>query len=249
MIRGLYTAAAGMMTNIIRQQANTNNLANVATIGYKEDSTVYTPAPEMAIGDPTAARPRILGPLATGIEVSGVETNLAPGSLKETNNPFDFALDGEGFFTVQSETGQRYYTRNGAWDRDATGRLVTSTGELVLGEHGPIQLPEGQVVVAGDGSISVDGQFVDRLQLSTFPDGTVIQKVGNTLFEPTDANIQPVAAQNVTVMQGYVETSNVDEVRAMVEMMSALRAYEAEQRTLQIQDQALGLAVSELGKV
>lgn len=256
MIRGLYTAASGMMANIIRQMATTNNLANVSTPGYKEDSPVSTGFPALSISDPAYSSrfPEVpwlpsIGDLGTGVAISGVETNLSPGPLKQTGNSLDFALDGQAFFTVQTEDGTTCYTRNGAWGRDAMGRLVTADGYLVLGERGPILLPDGSVTATEDGTIVVDGQVVDRLRLADFPDGTTLHKMGNCLFAPVDPGVQPIAPQGATVYQGFLEGSNVDEVRAMVEMMAALRSYEAEQRALSIQNQTLGLAVNELGQV
>lgn len=256
MIRGLYTAASGMVANVLRQQATTNNLANLSTVGYKEDTPVATALPQMPIADPRGADrwPLVpwlpsIGNLGTGTIISGVETNLEQGILKQTGNPFDFALNGTAFFVVQADDGQTYYTRNGSWMRDATGRLVTADGYRVMGERGPIVLPEGDISVSEDGTVIVGGNVVDQLRLVDFPDGTTLEKIGHSLFAPVDASAQPIRGQGSTVHQGYLEASNVDEIRSMVEMLSALRAYEAQQRALKLQDQALGLAVSELGRV
>jgi flagellar basal-body rod protein FlgG len=244
-----------MMSSTIRQQAATNNMANVSTNGYKADNTVYGSFPELLLGNKSAGETNrtgllaSIGSLSMGNVVTGIETDLTPGSFKQTGNPLDLAIDGEAFFTVMGQNGQTYYTRNGALTTDANGTLVTASGELVLGEGGPITLPQGDVMVSDDGTISVGGAQVGKLRLATFPDGTVLEKVGNTLFSPTDANVQPTPANGASVCQGFIEASNVDSTRTMVEMMSALRAYEVEQRVLKQQDQALGLAVNELGKV
>ncbi|MGQ9674412.1 MAG: flagellar basal-body rod protein FlgF [Chloroflexota bacterium] len=255
MIRGLYTAASGMMANIIRQQATTNNLANVNTPGYKEDAPLPVAFPEMLVASvggvsrfPAVPWYPPVGDLGTGIVIGGVETNLSQGSLKETSNSLDLAIDGEAFFAVQAENGATYYTRNGAFARDATGRLVTADGFLVLGEMGPFQLPEGEVTVAEDGTVAVDGHAAGRIRVVEFSDGTVLQKMGNCLFAPVGGE-QPATAVNSSVRQGFLEMSNVDAARSMVEMMSALRSYEAEQRALSVQNQTLGLAVNELGRV
>ena len=255
MIRGIYTAAAGMMANVIRQQATTNNLANISTPGYKEDSPVAAAYPQMLILGPnglgpfpTASSLSGIGDLGTGVMINGVETNLAQGPLKQTGNPLDFSLSGEAFFVVQSPGGDTYYTRNGAWAKDALGRLCTPDGYLVMGESGPITVPEGGITVSEDGTIAAEGETIGRLRIATFPDGTVVEKVGSCLFAPA-GGAQAIPAQDFAVHQGYLEASNVDEVRSMVEMISALRSYELQLRTISIENQTLQLAVNELGKV
>lgn len=244
-----------MMANVIRQQATTNNLVNISTPGYKEDAPVAEAYPQMAILDPagTSRFPAIpwsssIGDLNTATVISGVQTNLAQGPLRQTGNALDLALSGEAFFAIQGPDGATYYTRNGSFVKDALNRLCTADGNLVLGENGPIQLPEGDISVMEDGTVVVGGTMAGKIRVVTFPDGTVVQKMGNTLFS-TVGDVQPVAAVDHIVLQGYLEGSNVDEVRAMVEMMSALRSYETQQRIISMQNQTLGLAVNELGKV
>ena len=253
MIRGIYTATAGMVTNVTRQQATINNLTNMTTPGYKEDVTIRTSKPEMLIANPAygsnpGSTTASLGTLGTGIMVDSIETNLSQGALKETGHYLDFAIDGTGFFTVQGADGQTYYTRNGSFVRDAQGQVVTSTGEFVLGNNGAIVLPEGEIQALADGTLLVDGNPVDQLRLAGFADGATLEKMGNSLFRALDGAL-PGPDMQSTVYQGYLESANVDEVRSMVDMMSAMRAYETEQKVLSMQDQVLGMTVSELGRV
>jgi len=251
MIRGLYTAAAGMLSNMLRHESIIQNLSNVRTIGYKADRTTVKDFPSLLLTqvykDESGAE---IGTAGTGVALSKVVTNFESGPLKQTDIPLDFAVDGDGFFRVQTQDGIRY-TRNGQFHRDSDGRLVDSNGNLVLGRGGgPITLPAGQLTVSLNGQVFVDEAQVGELGLAQFTNKDDILKVDETLFTGRDG-VQPqlMTAAQTRIYQGYLEDSNVDSSQSITEMMSVLRAYEASQRMLRYQDQINEQTVSELGRV
>jgi flagellar basal-body rod protein FlgG len=245
MLRGLYTAASGMMAQMTRQGIVANNLANATTPGYKQDIATQGFFQRLFLSrlDPAGASP--LGALGSSAGAVSAHADFAQGALSDTGGELDLALTGDGFFAVQTPDGLQV-TRNGAFGRDAEGRLTTTDGALVLGVDGPLTLPPGRVRVEGDGAISVDGQPAGRLQIVRF-EADQLDKVGAGRFAPrAGAAPQPATA---AVNQGFLEASNVDLTRAVTDMMAASRSYEANQRMLQIQDDLLGKAVNEVGRL
>jgi flagellar basal-body rod protein FlgF len=249
MIRGIYTAAAGLATATLRLGVVSNNIANATTPGYKQDRLPDEVGKALdlqkwAVDD----QGRPIGTIQLGPKVGVSELDLASGPIQETANPLDLALAGSGFFVVQSADGQTRYTRDGGFARDVDGTLRSRTGLPVLDDaNQPIVLPEGEIAVAADGTMLVDGAQVARLQLVDFAAGDQLNKVGNGQFEALNG-AQPQPAAAVQIYQGYLEGSNVDMTESMVATMSLVRAYEANQRLLQIQDDTLRRAVSEVGK-
>lgn len=256
MIRGLYTSSAGMQVEELRQETIANNLANLNTAGFKRDMAIVEARGGMKLwrtNNPTTANPLgptqnvAIGTLGTGVEVQRFAKVFEQGSLRQTDNPLDVALQGDGFFTVQAANGEHLYTRAGNFTLDQQGYLVDNDGQQVLGEHGPIHLGSGKVNITGDGTIQVDGRTVDRLALARFdnPDGT-LEKLGDTLFRFHGTGQPPVST--ALVKQGALEQANVNSVHEMVEMIAAMREYEANSKALQAHDQALGHAVNDVAK-
>lgn len=250
MIRGLYTAAAGMLTGLLRHESIVQNLANVRTVGYKADRATVTDFPSMLLAQIYKDQPgQEIGRAGTGVSLSNVVTNFETGPLKLTDHPFDFAVAGDGFFRVQTEDGTRY-TRDGRFHRDSDGRLVNVNGYPVLGSNGPLTLPKGLLTVSPTGDIFVDDNLVGQLSLAQFENTDDIVKTDDTTFVGRNG-VEPqlVAQADTQIYQGYLEDSNVDSAQAMTEMMSVLRAYQASQRMVQYQDQINSKTVSELGSV
>lgn len=265
MLRGLYTAGAGMITETLRTDTIANNLANVDTTGYKKDTMIseeFAPILLRRINDTSkgsdvtafkgfsaASQAPVVGPLGRGSLVSEIATNFEQGAFKTTGNTLDMAISGRGYFVVNTPQGQRY-TRNGSFSRSTAGQLVTSDGNAVLDTNGrPITLPgNGTVTVSADGRIYDDGQNqIAQLQLVDFADRRALLKQGSSLFYP-QAGAQPQAA-NGTVQQGLLESSNVNVVAEMVKLISNYRTYEADSKALTTQDSLLDKAVNEVGKV
>lgn len=254
MITGLYTSASGAVADFRRQMVVMNNLANVSTSGYKQEITELSEFSNLlmvegagaAINAPGAYD--LIGPLGTGTELVDVALDLTQGDLQETGNELDLAITGPGFFAVQTETGV-YYTRDGTFYRDALGRLTRADGGLLLGENGPITVGEGLILVDADGTVSVGGQVAGRIQLVDFDPQERLLSLGNNYLIAENPGAQPHPADQAAINQGFLERSNVDAARASVEMLAAMRSYEACLKMIQLQDQTLATAVSEVGQV
>lgn len=244
MLRGLQIAASGMLAQQVRHDVIANNLANADTTGYKADETVFRTALESAIWrhhDPYrgAEAPRV-GVLPFGTEVDEIHTDLRPGAITLTGRSLDVAIDGDGFFVVNTPQGERY-TRDGAFRQSADGTLVTADGMPVLGSRGVIRSAGVPVTIAPNGDVLANGQVLDRLR---------IVQVQNAVKEGANrfiGNAQPL--QQFSLQVGALERSNVSVVQAMVDMITAMRAYEASHRAVLAHDETLQRAVNDVGKV
>ncbi|MDZ7338312.1 MAG: flagellar hook-basal body protein [candidate division KSB1 bacterium] len=232
MIRGIEYSTEGMHATILAQDLIANNLANVSTAGYKS-SKLFISLLEQAEG---------------GFEFHSQEAlDLSQGALKKTDNPWDLALEGPGFFVVQSARGT-FLTRNGAFALDAEGNLVTHDGAFVLGERGKIAVGEG-VSISAKGEVIKDGVIIDRLRIVSFADARAIERCGQGLFAVPSENVVTEIPAETRVHQGYLEQSNVDPLREMVAMMYAFRLFEADAKALKSQDDTLGRAVNEVSQL
>ncbi len=250
MIRGIYTATTGLHTIALRLGIVSNNVANASTPGYKQDRLPE----EVGLGLDlvrlaAGLRGQPLGGLGLGPRAGQSQLDLGQGPMQETTNPLDLAVGGNGFFATRDAQGVTRYTRDGGFHLDPDGALLARDGAAVLDSAGqPIRLNAGMVQVAADGSMIVDGAAVAQLQVVEFAPGQELQKVGNGAFLAT-AGAVPQQSQTSQIYQGYLEGSNVDLSESMVNAMSLVRAYAANQRMLQVQDETLGRAVNEIGKV
>lgn len=171
-------------------------------------------------------------------------SDFSDGSLQQTGNPLDLGITGDGFFAVQTANGLGY-TRAGQFSLTPEGRLVDQEGRAIMGESGPIEINGTTVDIGEDGTISVDGQVVNRFSVSNFTSLANIPMEGN-LYKPEQALVEP--SGNYKVMQGYIEHSNVNIVQEMVELITAQRNYEANQKAVKTQDDALSKTVDQVGK-
>ncbi len=248
MVSGLRTAASAMDAQTERLAVLANNLANVTAAGYKADHPEFF---QLLTSPRAAGSVSPTGSAAPLPELPGevhTRTDFTPGPLRETGNPLDLALEGPGFFVLRGAGGQRL-TRAGTFTRSSTGQLVTLDGLPVLGADGqPLTLPErGRVTVDERGQVSVDGAQVGALLVVEPADRERLRKEAGTRFVvPPDLPLPP--ARETTVRQGAVELSNVNPILTLVEMIDALRVYEAAQRTAHGVDDTLRRAVNEVGR-
>jgi len=295
MLRGLNTAAAGMIASQRRHDTITNNIANLNTPGYKANFAVQRSFPEMLItlyggGGGTNAHRTVIGRMHTGVFAEEATALHLQGDLVETRNPSDFALisniqipgiqfdasgkfvtpEGErifqpqAMFAVRAPDGQERYTRNGKFTVDAAGQLVTPDGYLVLdSQRRPIRLdgsgtdvkvtPQGVLIDGFTGAplLDEDGQPLAFLIVRVDDPNRLIREGNGNFRLPEGDGLPPAAApeDGVEVLQGFVERSNVDPVQATVDLMSAARVYEANQRVVQFLDRSLEKAVNEVGRV
>lgn len=257
MVRGLFTAYTGMANEQKRLDIIANNLANAATVGYKEENVTnqaFDDVLTVKIRDNSEAyNDRPIGRMSLGVKLGEVYTNFAQGSLRQTGQTYHLALEGNGFFTVavtdrEGNTDIKY-TRNGSFTMTKDGYIVDTEGNRLMGEGGEIIIPSDavDVVVDSTGAIYADGNYVDTLLIADFEDYSYLIKSGDTMFEAVEgAVIMPATA---AIKQGYTEQSNVNVVSEMVEMIAVTRAYEANQKVIQSIDNTLDLAANSIGKI
>ncbi len=230
---------------MIRQDTLANNLANVNTAGFKKDTVIAQDFPSLLIrriGE-TTGRSQEIGRLGTGSAVRQIVTDYGAGAYKATENSFDLALGSDCFFSIETPEGVRY-SRNGAFSVDSEGRLVNTNGQPVLGAYGHIYI-DGAFVVDERGNVVQDGEIVDTLDIVRFPDKSMLVKVGDDLFSVV--NQEAEVAVNPQVLQGYLESSNVNAVKEMVDLITVVRAYEVMQKVVQAEDQTLDKLINQAG--
>lgn len=304
MLRGLYTATAGMIAQQRKQDTITNNISNINTPGFKQGNSVNRAFPEMLIsltaGQPGNKVSKPIGRINTGVLAEEDLSIYLQGDLEETKNPFDLALvsnitrDGNGnplppfdgagkyvgpdgqkvfqpqaFFTVLNEAGERRYSRNGKFTVNEASELITPEGYRVLGQDGqPIVLRDPTGAPVSNVKITPEGRFLDVVDGREFrnaanqPVSLLISQVanpnrmvreGNGVYRinPEDQGgvTQALGSEEIKIHQGYIERSNVDPTQSMIDMMAALRAYEANQKMVQFYDASLEKAVNEVGRV
>ena len=227
MERGLYIAASGMLAEQARQDLIAHDLANASTPGYKSDRVASRSFGEMLLTDTRSGR--TIGGLGLGTQIDAQVTDTSPGPLRDTGEPLDFAVEGLGYFAVRTSTAIRY-TRAGLYSASARGTLVTPAGDDVLG-------PGGQPIrIGADGRVGADEVGVVSLASARRQD--------DNLFTGT-----PRGAAPGTVRPGSLESSAVDPVHTMVEMLGSLRTFEAGQRVITTIDATLQKAANQVGSL
>jgi flagellar basal-body rod protein FlgG len=225
-----------------RHEVIANNLANSATPAFKRDDLALVP-------DSVAATTRSANVLSLPAGGAALQwTDYTQGHVQNTGRNLDAAINGPGFFVVQTPAGPRY-TRAGAFNVTNEGQLVGPSGAPVLGRNGPITVASSKVHLGTNGEIFDNGRLVDTLRIVDFPKPYRFFKEGAGLLVPLDQTIEPTPAQGFEVAPGALEASNVGVVQSMVAMIDVLRTYEAAQRAMQSVEQANQLATSDIGKV
>lgn len=250
MLKGIYSAASGMVAEMLRTDTIANNLANVNTNGYKKDIAVTQSFGDLLMSKIEGKEtPTEVGGVGTGAYVAEVAPTFTAGAYRDTGNPLDVAIEGAGFFTVQTPQGIRY-TRDGSFSFDAEGYLVTHDGYQVLGEQGPIQ-NTGKInqtfVIDQSGQVFAGKNLLDRLKVVGFPDSSTLQKEGNSLWQATSTGQD--LGEATKLRQGSLESSNVNPIGEMVNLITATRAYEINQKIIQTQDDSLSKSVNDVGRV
>jgi flagellar basal-body rod protein FlgF/flagellar basal-body rod protein FlgG len=225
---GFYAACTGLLTKIDALELTANNMANISTTGYKGQMEFYRSL-EASMGN------RPLSPLNQAVNdygvLGGAAVDLKTGEFEKTGNSLDLALEGSGFFVIQTPAGIRY-TRNGSFHVDAAGRLLTATGDEVMGQQGPVQLPSGTIAFSSDGTISRDGAVVARLRLVTFKPGTALEAEGNSYYQAPKDSDEP--AVDPRLLQGTLESSNMNPIDGVISLMMLQRHAQLLEQTLSI---------------
>ncbi len=250
MLKGIYSAASGMTSQMMLTDVVADNLANMNTPGYKASGVEFKPFGQTLIDYMGNNQTKPLGTMASGSEVMATVVNFAQGDLTQTGSPLDLALHGQGFFTVKvPQTGQILYTRAGNFTRDEKGYLITMDGERVQGDHGDILIPKGakKIDISEIGEVKVDGNTVGKLKIAQFQNMLSLKRMGSSLFETTETPLPKISG--VQVEQGFLERSNVNMISQMVNSISGLRTYETMQKTIQLQNETLQKSVNNVGTV
>ncbi len=260
MFKGLYTAYTGMVNEQKRMDVLTHNLANSNTNGFKKEgvtSKAFDDVLAYKIKDMSEAQgtARAIGTNNLGVLIGEGYTDYSQGPMKGTENPFDLALSGEGFFTIQYENKEgdtsTKYTRDGSFTMNPLGYLVTHDGDYVLNDNrGRIRLDpllDFRVDTLGNIMQGEENSPVATLGIRDFEDYNYLEKFGENYFQPVEGSrFQDATAK---VNQAFLESSNISVVSEMVNMISVSRAYETNQKVIQTYDSSLEIAVNQLGKL
>lgn len=260
MVRGLYTSYTGLLNQQYRLDTISNNFANVSTAGYKREG-----ATGRAFDDVLAIKVKDgsvgylnqrIGTMSLGVKIGETYIDYSQGSLRETENTYDLALEGNGFFSVSfanKRSGEEVikYTRDGSFTTDIDGILRTKDGDYVLNDAGgQIMIPDDTVDILIDelGNIYADREYVDTLGIVDFEDYNYLSKdTGENYYVALDGAEE--TAWNGRVAQGYLEMSNVNVVSEMVDMIEIARAFEANQKVEQTIDSMLDKSVNQVGRL
>jgi len=254
MLRSLYIAKTGLDSQQTQVDVISNNLANLSTNGFKKQRAVFEDLIYQTVRQPGAASsqqstvPSGLQ-LGTGSKTVATVRNFSQGNLNQTANAFDVAISGGGFFQVTMPDGTTSYTRDGSFQLDAQGQLVNSNG---LAIQPPITVPQGanSITIGTDGTVTAQiagqtaSQQLGQIQLATFLNPAGLQSLGGNLFSETAASGTPTPSipglnGAGTLSQGTVETSNVNVVEELVNLIAAQRAYEINSKAVTTSDQML----------
>lgn len=257
MVKGLYAAYTGMMNEQKRMDVLTNNLANSATTGFKKEgatSQAFDTLLAYKIKDSTdPAAARYIGKANLGVKTGETYTDYTQGAFRITDNTYDLALSGSGFFAVaftnKAGATSTKYTRDGSFTLNTNGYLVTKDGDYVLNTSGsPIRLdPLKASRIDEFGTIYQNDRPVARLQITDFADYNYLEHYGENYYQPIAGATTTRA--NATVQEGYLEASNVQVVSEMVELIAVTRNYESNQKLIQTIDGTLEVAANRLGKL
>jgi flagellar basal-body rod protein FlgF/flagellar basal-body rod protein FlgG len=241
---GYYAASTALIARTQALDTIANNLANASTVGFRAEHNVFR---SMLAGSGSASDSTLNSAINNFGVLGGTSLDLSQGALQKTGNDLDLAIEGPGFFEVQTANGPRY-TRNGGFQISPAGQLVTATGDPVMGEKGAIVMPPGAVSISADGTISSDGALAGKLKVMSFPEGTQMSSAGGTYYS-APANTAATATDS-SVQQGVLESSNVNPISSMVELISAQRLAEMMQRALSMFNSEIDkTATQELPKV
>lgn len=241
---GYYAACTALVSRMQALDTIANNLANASTSGYRSEQNIFSSILASKGGQNDSALNQAINNY--GI-MSGTTLDQSQGALQKTGNDLDLGVEGSGYFTVQTARGVEY-TRNGAFQVSSKGQLVTQHGDLVMGDKGPISILPGAVSISSDGTISSNGAVSGKLKVVEFPAGTQLTSAGDTYYSapPNTA----ADAKNSAVRQGMIESSNVNPIASMVELVTAQRSAEMMQRALSMFNSEIDkTATQELPKV
>jgi flagellar basal-body rod protein FlgF/flagellar basal-body rod protein FlgG len=241
----LYAACAGLVARTQALDTIASNVANSSSAGFRGQQNIFGTV--LAEANHHGQMSALNQATNTFSEMSGTQLDQTQGAITHTGNDLDLAIEGSGYFKVQTATGFAY-TRNGHFQVDSNGKLTTDTGDAVLGQAGPISLSRGPVTVSADGTISSGGAISGKLAVVSFVPGTQLSNRGASYYTAPAASELP--ATGAAVQQGALEGSNVRPIDGMVQLISAQRASESMRHALTLLDSDMDkTAVQDLARV
>jgi flagellar basal-body rod protein FlgG len=237
MTHGVYSAGAAMARLEIFQEVTANNLANAATTGFRRDLMT---AREPLRGESGMA----VGPLKLGRVETAIM--LESGGVEPTGSRTDLAITGDGFFVVENG-GKSYLTRAGAFARNENGEMMTASGDRLMGDGGPIVIESDDFAVSQTGEVSAAGSVVGMVRIAGVAPGVALRKAGGSRIEMPSSGVGP-RPDATSILQGYLEGSNVNAIREMVSLVEAFRVYEANAKSVTTADEILDKAVNQVGR-
>jgi flagellar basal-body rod protein FlgG len=242
MIKGIYRSASAMVPRIKMQEVTANNLANASAPGFKRDM-VFTKELTKAQIKTTPRKSDWQTPM-----IDQVYTQYDQGSLEQTENPFDIALEGDGFFVFEGTDGNTILSRAGSLTLDPSGFIVSADGRRLMGEGGAINAGGGKVDISESGQVTVDDNLVDTIRVVDVAEKNDLEKIGRTEFMLPNG-VDVIKAGKYAIRQGYLETSNVNVVKEMIDMIISYRNYESDAQALKTQDDSLEKLINNVGRV
>ena len=252
-MRALYVAASGMNAQQTRIDTIANNIANVSTTGYKKSREAFQDLfyQELNVGGIGKSTARIEA--GGGVRLAAIEKSHVQGSLNHTGNPFHAAIQGQGFFALEDQNGEQFYTRDGTFTKDADGVLMTQSGLRVSGDIA-IPMEAETFEILADGTVralltgDVEYTTLGEMEVMKFVNPAGLRSVGGNLFQETpesgDPNEVDPGVDNVMVMQGYQEGSNVDVAEELINLIMAQRSFELTSKVVQAADEAMQIATN-----
>ncbi len=244
----IYAATSGAEVQRVRMDLLSNNLANMNTVGYKSDDAVFRVQdnaldPNDGAGE-SSSEPGVL-PSVPVIPLT-TRTDFTQGFLQPTGNSLDLAIEGGGFFSIQTDAGIRY-SRNGSFTLGTGGILTTHDGHAVLGEGGEITIDGAEVEFDGNGNVLVDGQISDKLRIVEISDLAALTKEGHNLFVLDEERGVEEPVEYANLHQGFLEGSNVNAVKIMTDLIEVMRGYESYQKIIRTLDENSSKLIAGVG--
>ena len=255
MVKGIETAASGMIGIMNLNDIISNNLANVNTPGFKQSVAAFKSFKDVMVNKMDSSNgytkhtKESLGTISSGSAIDQTVMDFKQGAVQITGNPLDIALEGKGFFTIQTPNGLAY-TRNGSFVKNSNGEITTTEGYPLMGQGGPITLNNNSndVKINSDGTVLVNNQSTGKLKIVDFNDTSTLQAIGNSLYKPTNGQA-PIAATSCQVKQGALESSNSNVIECMVNSINASRTYETLSKVIDSNNKSLTQAINTVGRI
>ncbi len=258
MVSGIDAAASGMISILNMTDIIANNLANVNTKGFKELIPAFKNLHDVELKEKSTdnmgrTQGNTIGKLSSGSALDATVLDLKQGTLNQTGNKLDFALNGDGFFAINNNNSE-YYTRNGSFTLNEENVLVTTDGNPVLNKEGNPLIVDtlnhnlDKLTLTNDGTLYQDKKEIGKLKIVSFDKSSDIVNVGNSMFKAVEG-ATPKEAASCKVSQGYIENSNAGAIGNMINTITAARTYESLSKVIKTTENTLSKAVNEVGRV